>query len=85
MPSTISKLAQKVHEVFGIATLKIFWHFIHRLRITLGMTPYRELYETPNGLVFLSARINTPLSRKKEVIAIPKDNVIFTYVKNYGD
>ncbi len=85
MPSTISKLAQKVHEVPGIATLKIFWHFIHRLRITLGMTPYRELYETPNGLVFLSARINTPLSRKKEVIAIPKDNVIFTYVKNYGD
>lgn len=85
MPSSISKLAQKFHKVPGVATLKRVWSFIHRLRIALGITPFKILYETPNGLVFLSARINTPLSSKREVIAIPKDNVIYTYVKNYGE
>ena len=85
MPSSISKLAQKFHKAPGVATLKIFWSFIHRLRITLGITPFKILYEMPNGLVFLSARINTPLSGKREVIAIPKDNMIYTYVKNYGE
>jgi FkbM family methyltransferase len=67
-----------------ISILKKLWYQMHRLRILLGLTPFRIIDETAEGLVFLLARIKTPLARRGEVIAIPRDKMIFSYVRNYG-
>ena len=68
----------------AISVLKTIWHHMHQFRIFLGVTPFRVIDETSNGLVFLSARISTPLARRGEVIAIPRDQMIFSYVRNFG-
>jgi FkbM family methyltransferase len=64
--------------------LMVNWSRLHRLRIHLGLTPFSEIQTDSDGVAFLKARVKTPLAARGEVIAIPKDRMIYSYVKNYG-
>jgi FkbM family methyltransferase len=74
---TAAKL--KIHSV-----LLNIWSEFHRIRIRLNLTPFKGDVTDEDGLVYLTARITTPLAKRKETVAIPRDNMIFSYVKNYG-
>lgn len=67
-----------------VSKLMVIWSNLHRIRIQFGVTPFAEIDSELDGLVFLKARVRTSLAAKKEVIALPRDNMIFSYVKNFG-
>jgi FkbM family methyltransferase len=67
-----------------VTHLKTLLSNFHILRINLGINPFKVLVEDPEGLVYLKARVKTGLARRGQVICLPKDQMIYSYVQNYG-
>ena len=83
LSSSTKKEVEQLIEKF-LNRLRELLHFLHNVRINLGITPFVQTGELGSGISLFRARIKTPLARKGQLLAIPVDRMIHSYVLNYG-
>jgi hypothetical protein len=68
-------------RLFAKANTILKWSLLHRV----GISGAKDLNKTVNGNEILMLNSTSALGEKGDLIALPKDQVIFRYVKRFGE